>query len=192
MKIQVIKSLLPRKLFGRTILIFLIPIILIELVVFVAFIQRHFEQVTSQMSEVFSYQVKFLLENTQNESNLSKYRFSLKDLGNDFGLNVDLISEKPVHKVVNLEFFDFSGKTFVNKMTENFGNFVYFDFSQRREITFMIPINEKFLTITFPRSRISAANPHQLLVLMVFVSILLVFLSLVILRNQIKPIIKLA
>ena len=192
MKIQAIKSLLPRKLFGRTILIFLFPIILIELVVFVAFIQRHFEQVTSQMSEVFSYQVKFLLENTQNDSNLLKYRFSLKDLGNDFGLNVDLISQKPVHKVVNLEFFDFSGKTFVNKMTENFGNFVYFDFSQRREITFMIPINEKFLTITFPRSRISAANPHQLLVLMVFVSILLVFLSLVILRNQIKPIIKLA
>ena len=96
---------------------------------FVAFIQRHFEQVTSQMSEVFSYQVKFLLENTQNESNLSKYRFSLKDLGNDFGLSVDLISQKPVHKIVNLEFFDFSGKTFVNKMTENFGTFVYFDFS---------------------------------------------------------------
>ena len=59
MRTSILKQYLPKKLFGRTILIFLFPIVLIEAVVFIAFIQRHFEQVTSQMSNIFAYQVKY-------------------------------------------------------------------------------------------------------------------------------------
>ena len=47
------------------------------------------------------------------------------------------------------------------------------------------------LEFKISRKRISASNPHQLLVLMLFVTILLVILSLIIL-NQIRPIGKLA
>ena len=46
-----IKRYLPKSLLGRAILILLFPIIFIEIVVGIAFIQRHFEQVTNQMSE---------------------------------------------------------------------------------------------------------------------------------------------
>ena len=48
------------------------------------------------------------------------------------------------------------------------------------------------LDLIISRKRISASNPHQLLVLMVLATILLVLLSLIILKNQIRPIGKLA
>ena len=191
MDIQSIKQYLPRKLFGRTILIFLFPIVLIELVVFVAFIQRHFEQVTSQMSEVFSYQVKYIITNVANETKENQQDFVNK-IGKDFELDVKIIADKPVRKIRSLEIFDFSGSAFVKTMRKNFGESIFFDFSKSRLITLVILVEDQFLSITIPRGRISAANPHQLLVLMVFVSILLVFLAIIILRNQLKPIIKLA
>ncbi len=191
MKIQLIKQYLPRKLFGRTILIFLFPIIMIELVVFVAFIQRHFEQVTSQMSEVFSYQVKYIINSAADEKKENKQALVNK-LGKDFELEVRMITDEPSQRIRDLEVFDFSGSAFVKTMRKNFGESVFFDFSKSRKITLVVMVDNKFLSVTVPRGRISAANPHQLLVLMVFVSILLVFLAIIILRNQLKPIIKLA
>ena len=191
MKIQSIKQYLPRKLFGRTILIFLFPIIMIELVVFVAFIQRHFEQVTSQMSEVFSYQVKYIINSAADEKKENKQALVNK-LGKDFELEVRMITAEPSLRIRDLDVFDFSGSAFVKTMRKNFGESVFFDFSKSRKITLVVMVDNQFLSVTVPRGRISAANPHQLLVLMVFVSILLVFLAIIILRNQLKPIIKLA
>ena len=191
MKIQSIKQYLPRKLFGRTILIFLFPIIMIELVVFVAFIQRHFEQVTSQMSEVFSYQVKYIINSAANEKKENKQELVNK-LGKDFELEVRMITDEPSQRIRDLEVFDFSGSAFVKTMRKTFGESVFFDFSKPRKITLVVMVENQLLSVTVPRGRISAANPHQLLVLMVFVSILLVFLAIIILRNQLKPIIKLA
>ncbi len=191
MNMTLFKQYLPQKLFGRTILIILFPVVLIEAVVFIAFIQRHFEQVTSQMTDIFAYQVKYIIKNTADGT--SNYnRRSLIEIGNDFGLDVKLTKTKPILKIKNLEIFDFSGRAFVKTMMRNFKNEVFFDFSKSKKITLFVTLNGEYLSITFPRRSISAANPHQLLVLMVFVSILLVFLAIIILRNQLKPIIKLA
>ena len=190
MKMNLLKQYLPRKLFGRTILIFLFPIILIEAIVFIGFIQRHFEQVTSQMSDIFAYQVKYIIKSATKEK--SQIPNSINNIGKDFGLEVNMINNKPTVKIKNLEVFDFSGRAFVKSMENYFGENLFFDFSQRRQITLVLTLNEEYLSITVPRGKISAANPHQLLVLMVSVSILLVFLAIIILRNQLKPIIKLA
>ena len=192
MKIQALKSYLPRKLFSRTLLIFLFPIVLIEIVVFVAFIQRHYEQVTSQMSELFTFQVRYLIKYTKSENHSINFEIKLIELGKDFGLDVKISNKKPTQKITNLEIFDFSGKTFVETIQKNFGSEVYFDFSKRKKINLYLPIEHEFLSVSFPRGRISAVNPHQLLVLMVFVSILLVIIAVLVLRNQIKPIVKLA
>ncbi len=192
MKIQALKSYLPRKLFSRTLLIFLFPIVLIEIVVFVAFIQRHYEQVTSQMSELFTFQVRYLIKYTKSEKQSINFEKNLIELGEDFGLDVKITHKKPTQKITNLQIFDFSGKTFVETMQKNFGDEVYFDFSKRKKINLYLPIEHEFLSVSFPRGRISAVNPHQLLVLMVFVSILLVIIAVLVLRNQIKPIVKLA
>lgn len=45
-----LKHYMPRSLYGRAALILILPVVSIQLVVSVAFIQRHLEDVTSQMS----------------------------------------------------------------------------------------------------------------------------------------------
>ena len=55
-----LKKYLPTGLLGRAILILLFPIVLIEIIIGIAFIQRHFEQVTDQMSEGIALEIIFI------------------------------------------------------------------------------------------------------------------------------------
>ena len=48
--------------------------------------------------------------------------------------------------------------------------------------------NKSYLKFEIERERFTASNPHQLLVLMVLLTIIIGFLLLMVLRNQIKPI----
>ena len=44
------KTYMPRSLFGRAAMILIVPIVTIQLVVSIVFIQRHFDGVTRQLS----------------------------------------------------------------------------------------------------------------------------------------------
>ena len=60
-----LKRLLPRGLYGRAALILIVPIVTIQLVVSMAFIQRHFEGVTRQMTEGVAIDLGYVLSEFQ-------------------------------------------------------------------------------------------------------------------------------
>lgn len=57
-----LKRYMPRSLYGRAALILIVPILVLQLVVGVAFLQRHFEGVTRQMTRNVALEVNFLLD----------------------------------------------------------------------------------------------------------------------------------
>ena len=89
MKIQAMKNYIPRKLLGRAILIFLFPIIFIELVVFIGFIQRHFAQVTNQMSESLTYEIKYIQSKLPILNNNLNYVAEVKNRLSTEGVRLD-------------------------------------------------------------------------------------------------------
>ncbi len=191
-----IKRYLPKSLLGRAILILLFPIILIEIVVGIAFIQRHFEQVTNQMSEGIAFEIIYIqseaekgIENKIAEKELLK---NISNLGEKFGFKVNFNKKNELTRSTKIDFIDLSGKTFVKNLREKLDKKASFDLSNPRNVYVQVLLDNGFLEFQISRKRISASNPHQLLVLMLFVTILLVLLSLIILKNQIRPIGKLA
>ena len=120
MKIQAIKRYIPRKLLGRAVLIFLLPIIFIELIVFVGFIQRHFAQVTNQMSESLTYEIRYIVSKIKGHSDKTQSATAIKKLGTDFGLELEFTQDQQTLKIINLEIFDFTGRAFVKRMRKNF------------------------------------------------------------------------
>ena len=191
-----IKRYLPKSLLGRAILILLFPIIFIEIVVGIAFIQRHFEQVTNQMSEGIAFEIIYiqketergLIEKLSDDILLNK----LSNLGEEFGFEVSFLKEKNFTRQTKIGLIDLSGKTFVKNLKEKLKRPSSFDLSDPRNVLIQVQFDQGVLEFKISRKRISASNPHQLLVLMLFVTILLVILSLIILKNQIRPIGKLA
>ncbi|MDP4990318.1 MAG: two-component sensor histidine kinase, partial [Marivita lacus] len=56
-----LKRYMPRGLYGRAALILLLPVVALQLVVSVVFVQRHFEGVTQQMSREVARQINATL-----------------------------------------------------------------------------------------------------------------------------------
>ena len=57
-----LKPYMPGTLYGRATLILLLPVISVLLVVSIVFVQRHFDGVTSQMTNSVSREVRLMLE----------------------------------------------------------------------------------------------------------------------------------
>ncbi|RRH72193.1 ATP-binding protein [Falsigemmobacter faecalis] len=181
-----IRSYLPRSLYGRAALILVAPIVIIQLLVSVAFIQRHYEGVTEQMSESLVYELRLV-----RELHLSGERDRAKQVAERLGLKVAPAAAAPLDE--SHAFFDFSGRVIQRILREGLPDVVAVDInSHHREVLLRAGPPGDQIDILIERRRLSASNPHQLLVLMVFAGLLLGCIAYVFLRNQLRPIKKLA
>ena len=61
-----IKSYMPKRLYYRAALILVLPVILLQLIVSIVFIQRHFEGVTVQMTKTVAAELDLITEVIEN------------------------------------------------------------------------------------------------------------------------------
>ena len=85
--------------------------------------------------------------------------------------------------------YDFSGITLIKILKSDVPSIEHVDLKSNGIVTILTNLQDKSsLKFEIERERFTASNPHQLLVLMVLLTIILGFLLLMVLRNQIKPI----
>ena len=100
-----LKPYLPKRLYGRAMLILLLPVITVILVVSVVFIQRHFEGVTRQMTDTVSREVMLALDLHANGEQKSIKQLGILDIA---------VEEVPVSAVPDEDYrvlYDFTGKS---------------------------------------------------------------------------------
>ncbi|MFT3689487.1 ATP-binding protein [Paenirhodobacter sp.] len=193
MKFGWLKQMLPRGLYGRAALILIVPVITIQLTVSVAFIQRHFERVTQQMTETMIREVELLIDRVDRAPTLGAARQVIGDLAEPLGLQVALPDTAPR----NLDhdrrrLLDLTGIVVIETIRRNVPTVRAIDLSASPRVTMHIDTRWGPMRVTFSRDWVSASNPHQLLVLMVGVSILMTLIAFIFLRNQLRPIARLA
>lgn len=182
-----IKGYLPRSLYGRAALILLVPIVSLQLVVSFAFIQRLYEDVTQQMTRNIVIEIE-LLRNAVEES--ENPEDALQTLATQLNLDAGLMDR-------NLEdrrlIYDLSGRVIIETLREKFPELIGIDLRENDKIVSLaLPTRRGIVDLSFSRRRVSASNPHQLLVLMVFTAILMTLIAYLFLRNQLRPIRRLA
>lgn len=187
-----LKSLLPRGLFGRAALILMVPIVTIQLVVSVVFIQRHFEGVTRQMSGSIRIEIGHLLAEVALAPDLAAAQSRAAEIGGALELAVTLpATDAPVSD--SRGFWDWSGREVILTLRGKIPALQVVDLlSEDREVRAWFATRHGVMKVVLDRRRVSASNPHQLLVLMVFASVLMTGVAYVFLRNQLTPIARLA
>ena len=105
------------------------------------------------------------------------------------GLTVELPPEAPV--VEQRHFYDFSGRVVISEMHRMLPAIRAVDLSDLRRVRVLVDGVHPFVVV-IPRARLTASNPHQLLVLMVGTSLLMTAIASIFLRNQLRPIRRLA
>ena len=90
-------------------------------------------------------------------------------------------------------FLDLSGQVIVETLRERLPGLVVADVADpERVVNLLFETSVGPVQAELSRRRMSATNPHQLLVLMVFISLLMTLVAFLFLRNQLRPITKLA
>ncbi|OOY11369.1 MAG: HAMP domain-containing protein [Rhodobacteraceae bacterium] len=195
MNFRWLKQVMPRGLYGRAALILILPVVTIQLVVSVVFIQRHFERVTRQMTEGMVREIVLLDQVVTKAATIEAARERLAELDEALGFITVLPAPASVAKNRGdrRKFLDLTGIVVLSTLHENLPAIRSIDLvSDDNKVAVALETPKGLLSVIFPRGRVSASNPHQLLVLMVFVSILMTLIAYLFLRNQLRPILRLA
>ncbi|MCV2880931.1 ATP-binding protein [Actibacterium sp. XHP0104] len=193
-----IKRTLPRSLYGRAALILIVPVLTIQLVVSVVFIQRHFEDVTRQMSNNVALEVRHVLARIDAATGIEDALLANADLAQGLDLGLDRVPAGEVPRD-RRRLFDLSGRVVIETLRRQVPQIMAIDlvgqegwFSVARRFDVAADTRHGPVRLTIDRRRVSASNPHQLLVLMVATGLLMTLIAFIFLRNQLRPIKRMA
>ena len=180
MAIGSIKSYLPRGLYGRAALILLLPIISLQILVSVVFIQRHYDGVTRRMTQSVSGEITLILDSP------AVQQAALSD-----ALGFTLLTSDTQPTSDDYGFLDFSGRAMIATLRADFDDLRAVDLSNDNVVVVWFD-RSGVNGISFQRWRVTASNPHQLIVIMMVMGTFLTFVAYSFLRNQLRPIKRLA
>lgn len=183
------KSFLPRGLYGRAALILIVPIVTIQLVVSVTFIQRHFERVTEQLTGGIAVELTLLLDEANAAPSAAAARAALLRLADPLAIRVSLPATDTAPAADRTEATDLSGRVVIRTLRDRLPLLSPVDLTAGDgEVRLHHPTRWGDVALTVPRARMSATNPHQLLVLMIATSVLMTLIAYLFLSNQLRPI----
>ncbi|ETX15522.1 histidine kinase [Roseivivax halodurans JCM 10272] len=180
MSFRWLKDYVPRGLNARALLILILPVVTVQLVVSVVFIQRHFEGVTVQLTDQLARQVNAILSVEE------PWLPAMLDL------RVEEMTEADMPPADTRRWYDFSGRVVMRELRNDVAGLERIVLPNDQEAQLYVRRGDLVYAFMFDRDRVSASNPHQLLVNMVVFGGLMTAIAYLYLRNQLRPITRLA
>ncbi|MDF1708494.1 MAG: ATP-binding protein [Paracoccaceae bacterium] len=186
-----LKRFSPRGLYGRAALILILPVVTLQLVVSVVFIQRHFEGVTRQMTQTAAREVELLLQDIAVASTPETALEAVADVAT----LLQIVLRFPLDDAVpesQRRWYDLSGLQVIDTFDRLLPRLLAVRLPDDRNVLLYLDTPPGVLEVTLDRRRVSPSNPHQLFVNMVFFGGLMTLIAFIYLRNQLRPITRLA
>jgi two-component system osmolarity sensor histidine kinase EnvZ len=186
-------ELAPKGLYARALIIIIAPIVLLEGVVAFVFMERHWQTVTKRLSEATAREIAALIdiyEDYYNDDNHSRLIELARDKLN-LALQVLPPGELPTHRPQ--PFFKLLDKTLEKELKRQVKLPVWIDtVGDSRHVEIRVKHQTAILSVLATRSQTYASNSHIFLMWMVGSSVVLLSVAILFLRNQIRPILRLA
>lgn len=187
------KSYLPRSLFGRALMIVLVPIAALQLVVAGLFIKSHYAGVTQQMSASVAAELIYAIQAVEQAPDIAEARARLETLARPLGITLALDPGADLPAERSRLFFEVSGNALADSMRARIDRPMAIELTRYGgDIEVKIQTAVGVMRALIPRKRVIASNPHILLVWMVGAAALLAVVAVLFLRNQVRPIRELA
>jgi two-component system osmolarity sensor histidine kinase EnvZ len=184
MEVGWIKRMLPRGLYGRAALILLVPIVTLQIVVSGQILQRYFREVAAQMTTALVLDLSLVRDQVAAGGPAAETAAALQ------------IEIRPVPEGLSgdrREAFDLTGMEAIAVLRRDLSGLIAVDMvTERRRPLVVLSAGDETVALSVSRQRISASNPHQLLVLMIFFGLFMTWVAYLFLRNQLRPIRRLA
>ena len=186
-----LKNYMPRGIYARAALILVLPVLLLQLLVSVVFIQRHFDGVTRLMTSAMAIELRFLLDTTETTPTLDAALAAIAKLDRPLEIRTQLPANNVAPQDV-VPRFDLTGRTVIETLRARVSNVLSVSLENRSRVLVWAQTTHGPMLMEFSRKRVSASNPHQLLVIMVVLGGLMTAIAYIFLRNQLRPIKRMA
>lgn len=182
-----LKKFMPKSLFGRSLIILVTPLILVQIVLSYMFFERHTDSVLDLLAEAIVGDVVMVVDMVDRDKSIEKIQ---KIALENFKFKVTLDQQGVITK-----FGPYKDRWLNHYLTEQLNqklNYSYFLKINNTTILIEIPHPRGLLTIEMPRKRLYSRTTPYVVVWTAVSAILLFVVASLFMRNQIRPIRRLA
>lgn len=186
-----LRGKMPRGLFARAMLIVVIPMMLLQSAVAFFFMERYWQVVSHRLSTVLTQDIAALIDVYESfpRNNATLSRIAAERMR----IDAEILPKGPLPPPIPKPFFSVGDSILSDQIRTQIGKPFWLDTVGRSNlIEIRILLNDAVLRVYAHRSQAYASNSWIFLMWMAGTAILLVIISLLYLRNQIKPIVRLA
>jgi two-component system osmolarity sensor histidine kinase EnvZ len=188
-----VKSLLPKGLYARALLIIIAPMVILQSVVAFVFMERHWNTVTRRLSAAVTQDIAALIDLRKvlppDRNNAALRRIAQERLG----LAVDFLPVNEMPPIGPKPFFSLLDQALSQEVRKQIGKPFWIDTVGRSNLVELrIQLDDAVMRVFARRSAAYASNSEIFLLWMVGTSLVLITVAILFLRNQIRPILRLA
>ncbi len=186
-------SILPKGLYARALIIIIAPIVLLQSVVAFVFMERHWETVTRRLSDATTRDIAMLLGVYESYPHDDGYKKLINLAQTKLNLSLQILPPQDLPPTRPKPFFDLLDRTLSREIRKQIGKPFWIDTVGRSHLVeIRIQLKDAVMRVLARRSQTYASNSHIFLLWMVGTSLVLMTVAILFLRNQIKPILRLA
>lgn len=188
-----IGSFLPKGLYARSLIIIIAPVLILQSIIAYVFMERHWQTVTRRLSAAVTSDLAALIDiyqtYPQDKDNETLSRLAFQRLS----LDLDVLSEPNLPQPLAKPFFSLLDQALAEEIQKQINRPFWLDTTTRPNlIEIRIQIPDKVMRFLVRRGAAYASNSHIFMVWMGASSLFLLSIAIIILRNQIRPILRLA
>jgi two-component system osmolarity sensor histidine kinase EnvZ len=185
------KTAMPKGLYARALLIIIAPMVILQSVVAFVFMERHWNVVTQRLSAAVVQDIAMLIEVY---TTLKADRTQIRQLAQDrLGLVVDFLAETELPPPGPKPFFSLLDQALSEEIRRRVGRPYWIDTVGRSALVeIRVRLDKDVMRVFARRSAAYASNSEIFLFWMVGTSTVLLIVAILFLRNQIRPILRLA
>ncbi len=192
-----IKRILPRSLFGRSVLIIVSPLILLQVISTWVFYDRHYSTVTTRLSQGLAGDVatviQTMIRNPGSVERLQIFRLAQRNMW----LTLTFHEGARLPSTTPSDTFNIFTTVLDRRLTRALENRVGRPFlidtrSHEDEVEIQVQLADGVLRAMVPRKRLFSSTTYLFIMWMVGSSIVLFVIAMLFMRNQVKPIRRLA
>ena len=187
-----IKKILPKRLFYRSLLIVAAPIILLQIIITVVFFDSLWIKANKGMTRSLVSEIRTLYD-VYKSPDMTQRQSIINIYNQNFDFVIAFKENEILPKNTTERWYSPMDRSLRRELKSVFQSSYWFDTTSYKEIVELrIKYKDGFLQIFFPKHKIAPSSARIFALWITFPGLLLIFIAIVFLKNQTRPIINLA
>lgn len=188
-----IAEYMPKGLYARSLLIVIVPMVILQSAIAYFFMERHWQLVTFRLSTAVVQDIASIADLYRANPSPENVALLQKTAAQRLGLDVQFMPKEPLPPALPKPFFSILDQALSREISTQIRRPFWVDTVGRSSLVeIRIQLEDSMMRIVANRNAAYASNSHIFLVWMVGTSLVLLAVSIAFLRNQIRPILRLA